>query len=225
MNWENEKDNFHNFILNNKIVGFFREPLRLKSGRISSWYVNWRNIASDVYLLDQLTDYILLFIDYLGLNPVCFYGVPEGATKIGIITQYKWARRQKNYNHGNYPLSMGRGKHKEHGDPKDRFFVGIPKGETIILEDVTTTGDSLINTIINLKKLDVNIIATIGLTNRNELRDDGRTVEEIISKEKVKYYAMSNAIDLLPHLNISQEIAAEIKEYFKKYGTRQIKLN
>ena len=47
---------------------------------------------------------------------------------------------------------MGRGKQKEHGDPKDKFFVGIPNGDTIILEDTTTTGSSLINTIIQLKE-------------------------------------------------------------------------
>jgi len=222
MNWENEKDNFHNFILNNKIIGFFKEPLRLKSGRLSSWYINWRKIASDVYLLDQLTDYILLFIDYLGLNPKCFYGVPEGATKLGVITQYKWARRQKNYNPGSYPLSMGRGKQKEHGDPKDRFFVGIPKGDTIILEDVTTTGESLIATIKKLRDLNVKIIATIGLTNRNELRDDGKSVEEIVKEQNAQYYAMSNAIDLLPRINMNKDIKKQIEEYFKNYGTKRI---
>ncbi len=224
MNWENEKDNFHNFILNNKIIGFFKEPLRLKSGRLSSWYINWRNIASDVYLLDQLTDYILLFIDYLGLNPKCFYGVPEGATKLGIITQYKWARRQKNYNPGCYPLSMGRGKPKEHGDPKDKFFVGIPKGEIIILEDVTTTGESLIDTIKRLKEVNVRIIAAIGLTNRNEKRDDGKSIEEIVKEQNVQYYAMSNAVDLLPRINMNKDIKNHIEEYFKKYGTQQINL-
>ncbi len=224
MTWENEKDNFYNFILNNNIVGIFREPVRLKSGRISYWYVNWRDIASDVFLLDQLTDYIFLFIDYLGLKPKCFYGVPEGATKLGIITQYKWAKRQKNYKLGSYPLSMGRGKQKEHGDPKDRFFLGIPNGETIILEDVTTTGGSLINTINKLRELNVTIIAAIGLTNRNELRDDGKDVKEIALEQNVQYYAMSNAIDLLPNLNMSEDIAKNIEEYFKKYGTKQIKL-
>ena len=222
MNWEYEKESFHNFILDNKIIGFFKEPLKLKSGRLSYWYINWRNISSDVYLLDQLTDYILLFIDYLELNPLCFYGVPEGATKLGIITQYKWARRQKNYSSGIYPLSMGRAKQKEHGDPKDRFFVGIPKGKTIILEDITTTGESLIITIKNLKKLNVNIIATIGLTNRNELRDDGKSVEQIIQDQNLQYYAMSNAVDLLPRMNLDNDMKIHIEEYFKKYGARQI---
>ncbi|MFX1596715.1 MAG: hypothetical protein ACFFBK_11705, partial [Promethearchaeota archaeon] len=162
--------------------------------------------------------------EYLGLKPRSFYGVPEGATKLGIITQYKWARKQKNYSPGNYSLPMGRGNQKEHGDPKDRFLLGIPSGTTVILEDTTTTGESLINEIKKLKKLDVNIIGAIGLTDRNELRDDGKSVEEIIWEEKIKYYSMSNAVDLLPYLNITPEIAKNINEYFKKYGAKPIKL-
>lgn len=223
MNWENEKENFNNFIVNNNIIGLFREPIKLKSGRLSFWYINWRNIASDVFLLDQLTDYIFLFINYLGLNPKCFYGVPEGATKIGIITQYKWAKNQENYKSGAYILSMGRGKQKEHGDPKDRFFLGVPNGETVIIEDVTTTGDSLVNAIKKLRELNVKIIAAIGLTNRNELRDDRKSVKEIILENNVQYYAMSNAFDLLPKLEITKEIADHIEAYFKKYGTNRIK--
>ncbi len=223
MSWENEKENFYNFIVNNNIIGLFREPIKLKSGRLSFWYINWRNIASDVFLLDQLTDYIFLYLNYLGLNPKCFYGVPEGATKIGIITQYKWAKNQENYKSGAYILSMGRGKQKEHGDPKDRFFLGVPNGETVIIEDVTTTGDSLVNAIKKLRELNVKIIAAIGLTNRNELRDDRKSVKEIILENDVQYYAMSNAFDLLPKLEITKEIADHIEAYFKKYGTNRIK--
>ncbi len=223
MSWENEKENFYNFIVNNNIIGLFREPIKLKSGRLSFWYINWRNIKSDVFLLDQLTDYIFLYINYLGLNPKCFYGVPEGATKIGIITQYKWAKNQENYKSGAYILSMGRGKQKEHGDPKDRFFPGVPNGETVIIEDVTTTGYSLVNAIKKLRKLNVKIIAAIGLTNRNELRDDRKSVKEIILENDVQYYAMSNAFDLLPKLEITKEIADHIEAYFKKYGTNRIK--
>jgi orotate phosphoribosyltransferase len=222
MEWKQE--NFNEFIINQKVIGFFDKPIKLASGRLSSWYVNWRNITSDVYLIDKLTDYIISFINYLGLNPKCFYGVPEGATKLGIITQFKWAKLQKNYNYGNYPLSMGRGKQKEHGAPEDRIFVGMPKGDLVILEDVTTTGGSLINTIQKLSELKINILACIGLTNRNELRDDNISVKEIISQLNIPYYAMSNAIELLPNLNMNQNIKKTVKEYFEKYGTKQINL-
>ncbi len=223
MSWETEKDNFYDFIIKNNVVGFFNEPITLKSGRKSYWYVNWRTIAEDVYFLDKVSNFLLLFVKHLNLVPNCFYGVPEGATKLGVITQYKWAFNDKNIQPGKYTLSMGRGKPKDHGELKDKFFLGIPKGKIIILEDTTTTGGSLLKAIDDLLKNKVNIIAAIGLTNRNEIRDDGNTVEEAIKKKKVQYYAMSNAIDLLPKLNPNSIITSHIKDYFKKYGASEIK--
>ncbi|MFX0003301.1 MAG: hypothetical protein ACFE9J_07435 [Candidatus Hermodarchaeota archaeon] len=222
MNWD--QSNFDEFIITHKVIGFFNEPIKLNSGRLSYYYVNWRNITSDVFLLDKLTNYVISYIKYLNLKPKCIYGVPEGATKLGIISQFKWAKQQNDYYDGNYPLSMGRGKQKLHGDPKDRMYIGIPKGDTLIIEDVTTTGGSLIKTIEKLNEFDIKIIAAIGLTDRNEIRDDGKSVKEIIEQFNIKHYAMSNAINILPKLTIKKEISNHIKEYFKKYGTKQIEL-
>lgn len=223
MKWE--KGDFYNFIIKQNVVGFFKEPLKLKSGRYSSWYVNWRTIAGDVHSIDILSDFIIAYVKSLGLKPDCFYGVPEGATKLGIICQYKWAKSQPNYKKTEYILSMGRAQPKDHGDPKDRFFLGIPKGKVIILEDVTTTGNSLIETIEKLNQIDVSIIAAIGLTNRNELREDKKTVELAVKEKGVNYYAMSNAIDLIPYLKPDKKIAQQIEEYFKKYGSREIEIS
>ncbi|MBY9018070.1 MAG: hypothetical protein KGD66_04480 [Candidatus Lokiarchaeota archaeon] len=223
MDWE-DKSKFLEFIIENEVVGFFNEPIKLKSGRLSSWYVNWRTIAQDVFLMDYLTDFVISFVKFLNLTPDCFYGVPEGATKLGIITQLKWAKEQSNFSKGTFLLPMGRGKFKEHGDLKDRFFLGEPKGKVIILEDTTTTAGSLINTIKSLEKLDVEIIASIVMTERNEIRDDGKKVEEILLEENVKFFAMSNALEIIPLLKPNKLQSDTIKDYFKKYGTSQIDL-
>ncbi len=223
LDWE-DKSRFLEFIIENEVVGFFNEPFKLKSGRLSNWYVNWRTIAQDAFLIDQLTDFVISFVKFLNLTPDCFYGVPEGATKIGIITQLKWAQEQSNYSKGTYLLPMGRGKLKEHGDPKDRFFLGEPKGKVIILEDTTTTAGSLITAIKSLKKLDVEIIATIVMTERNEIRDDGKNVEEILFEEDVKFFAMSNALEIIPLLKPNKLQSKQIKDYFNKYGNSQIDL-
>lgn len=222
MSWETEKDFFYDFIIENNVIGFFDEPLTLKSGRKSYWYVNWRTVAEDVFLLDRVSNFLLSFIKSLNLKPDCFYGVPEGATKLGVITQYKWAFEDKKIKPGKYVLSMGRGKPKDHGELRDKYFLGIPKGKVILIEDTTTTGGSMIKAIDELEANHVNIIAAIGLTNRNEIRDDGMTVEEAIQKKNVQYYAMSNAIDLIPRLHPNPEVSNHIKDYFKKYGTREI---
>ena len=223
-----DQEEFNKFILDNNVIGFFEKPIKLKSGRMSNWYVNWRNIAGDVFLLDKLTDYIIAFTEDLGLEPDCFYGVPEGATKIGILTQYKWARISLDYGPGSHVLSMGRGKPKDHGAPKDKYFVGQPKGKTIIIEDVTTTGGSLLKTIDNLVEAEVPIIAAFGLTNRMELRDDGQSVKASVESKGIPYHALSNALQLLPEvykrLNPGEDIARAIEEEFERYGVEKLKL-
>jgi len=223
-----EQSEFNKFIVEQDVVGFFDKAIELNSGRIANWYVNWRSVSEDVFLFDKLTDFVISFVDDLNLKPECFCGVAEGATKLSIITQFKWAKAQPNYGLGVYPLSMERGKPKEHGETKDRNFVGTPKGRTIILEDVTTTGNSLLKTLDTLLDLNVPVMACIGITNRNELREDNKTVKEIIEEKEISYYEMSNAIDLLPaayeRLQPSDEVADKVEEYFKIYGNTPLKL-
>lgn len=221
----NQKE-FNDFILDNKVVGFFDEPLKLKSGRMSHWYANWRNVAEDVFKIDKLADYLINFVeDKISSTPNCFYGVPEGATKLGIITQYKYAH---NKGWTEAVLPMGRATPKDHGAPKDRYFVGQPKGGTIIIEDVTTTGGSLLKTIDQLLKSEIPIVASIGLTNRMELTNDGKSVEDAVAEKGVKYYSLSNALELLPiiykKLNPGEHIANAIEKEFQEYGVEKLKL-
>lgn len=223
-----DQEKFNQFILENQVVGFFEEPITLKSGRLSHWYVNWRNVTEDVFLSEQLADQIMAFVEDSELEPDCFYGVPEGATKLGIIIQYQWAKNSPNYGPGSHILAMGRGKPKDHGEPKDRFFLGQPKGKVVILEDVTTTGSSLLETIDNLSEAKTQIIAAIGLTNRMELRDDRKSVKEVVEAKGVPYFQMSNALELLPlayiKLKPREEIAKKVEEEFQKYGVKKLKL-
>lgn len=223
-----DKDKFESFMLDNEVVGFFEKPVRLKSGRESNWYVNWRKVSSDVYLIDELSDFLISFVCSLGLNPDIFYGVPEGATKLGIVATYKWAKMQKTYAPGSHSLSMGRAKLKEHGMPEDRYFVGEPQGRVLVVEDVTTTGGSLMQTIENLKKTSASVVAAVGLTNRLELRDDGLSVSEAMHKIGVPYHSLCEAHDFLPRaykmLAPGDEIGRAVEEEFQKFGVRQVRL-
>ena len=242
------KEEFYEFIFSNDIVGLYSEPVRLKSGRLSPWYVNLRNVTNDAYLLNRLTDFLIDFVEDLDINPDCFYGVPESATKIAIILQYKWARKQPDFVKGRYPMPMGRGKPKNHGLPEDRYFVGIPKGGTVIVEDVTTTGSSLLKTIHNLRAINANVIGVLSLTNREEFTpikgvDDEKavrefsrlytevtgdsyehatTIEKIMNKLGIKYYALSTASELLREacskFNPNAKILYHLKEYLRKYS-------
>lgn len=221
-----DQKEFNSFVLENKIVGIKGEKFKLKSERESNWYANWR--LNDAYSIGILGSYVKEFTkDNIGGHDRvdCFYGVPEGATRLGIVTQCKWAEESPNYARGSHVLPMGRGKPKEHGDPKDKYFVGAPRGKTVVLEDVTTTGGSTLKTIANLKEMEkLEIVGVVGLFHRqektpipgkdsekvvNEYRETFRkatgkeyknwmSVEQALFEAGVPYYSMTNASEMLP---------------------------
>ena len=123
---------FNRFILDQDIVGFFPKPIKLSSGRMSSWYVNWRNVSSDVFAMDELSDFVLSFLADQKVAFDCLYGTPDGATKLAVLCQYKWAKQQPHFGPGKYVLAMGRKTPKDHGEPKDRF-CGAP-GKVVVLK-------------------------------------------------------------------------------------------
>ncbi len=223
-----DQKGFNDFILGHNVVGFFENEITLKSGRKSHFYVNWRKPTEDALLTDILSNYVIRFIKSKGLQVDTIYGVPEGATKLAVITQFKYSK-DKNpvVREGDFVLAMGRGKIKDHGSADDRLFLGKPKGNVLVLEDTTTTGGSLIDTITMLQKEGINVVAAVGLTNRNERRDDGNSVAEALQKLGVKYYPMSNATELLPEAakksNTRLEILDKVEEEFKEYGEKSLK--
>ncbi len=232
-----QQASFNSFVVDNDILGFFEKPITLKSGRQSNWYVNWRRVANDTFLLHELAHFVVQFLEdriadgEIG-HPDCLYGVPEGATKLGIITQYLWASMDPKFGPGSHVLAMGRAKPKEHGAPEDKYFVGMPRGLTVVLEDVTTTGGSLLTTIDQLLEAGVPIAAAIGLTNRMELRDDRTTVQQAIASRSsqgkaIPYFHMSDALTILPLVLKKnpppQSTIDSITAEFKEFGAAQIK--
>lgn len=224
-----DREAFNHFLIDNHVVGFFEKPVTLKSGRQSNWYVNWRTISNDVFMLDRLADFLIAFAEEKGFAPDAFYGVPEGATKLGLLATYKRAKAQEGFRPGSHRLPMGRGRPKEHGAPQDRYFVGEPKGSIVVVEDVTTTGGSLLTVLSQLREIDVRVIAAVGLTNRMERRDDGKSVEEAVAATGVPYAALSEATDFLPAayraFRPGEAIGRAIEEEFRRNGVREVALS
>jgi orotate phosphoribosyltransferase len=219
---------FDTFVEENGVYGFFEKAITLKSGRTSHFYANWRNVVEDVYLTSQLVSHVIAFVQDTDLKVDTFYGVPEGATKLGVLTQYTWAQRQTGFGKGSHVLAMGRAKPKDHGAPKDKFFVGMPQGQVIVLEDVTTTGGSSIQTLEALSEAGVNVVALISLTNRMERRDDGLSVKEAVEKTGVRYFNMSSALDVLPRvyarMKPGDEVGRAIEREFAEFGLAPLTL-
>jgi len=217
---------FDHFILSNNIIGFFEQPITTKSGRQTHFYVNWRIGVEDAFLTDKLVSFVLDFIKEKNIEVDTFYGVPEGATKLGVLTQFMYAKTSDSFAKGSHSLAMGRAKPKEHGVPKDRLFVGKPVGKVLVIEDVTTTGLSLSNTIQSLIEAGVDICGVLALTNRMEKRENGQSVKEFIEDMGFPYYQMSDALTLLPQLfeiqHPSNDIIEKILAEFKDHGVEEL---
>ena len=219
------KKEYDRFILDNKVVGVKQEPFKLKSGRLSYWYANCR-VLSDTYgLLSRTAQFVVGRIDELGLEFDYIYGTPDGATKLGIMANIILGK-----DNPSLKMVVGRKQPKEYGEPRDRFFVGpVEKGDrVIVLEDVTTTGGSVIEHLNYLKEAGVNIVAIVSLFNRLEKRDDGMSVAEYIKKEfSIPYYWLSDGPRILPLAvkGMSSELKAKVQESVNKYSTEKIKLS
>ncbi|MFH1706623.1 MAG: hypothetical protein ABIF71_01700 [Planctomycetota bacterium] len=185
------------FLLDRGVVGFFPEGRTLKSGRVSHWYANCRVVGDTAGNLETMAGFVTAFA--AGRVPAFdyYYGVPEGGTKVGVVCNLLKARADGN---PGQRVVMGRGTAKEHGDPRDRFFIGpVAAGDrVIVLEDVTTTGGSLLTAMDGLQAAGVTVAAVIAFVNRLERRDDGTTVAEAVAGRGVAYHAMATATDLLP---------------------------
>lgn len=204
-------ENFADFILQNQIVGFFNQPVLLASGKQSYWYLNWRKIGEDVFLIDQVANFLLSFVAQNHLTVDCFYGIPEGGTKLALITQYKMIMAKDRLLPDIRPLPMGRGKPKEHGPQESRLFLGAPQGRCYLIEDVVTTGGSLLKTIDELASIpDLTLAGVIVLSDRLEKNDDGQSVRDLVMAKNLSYFALSNALDLLPMA-------------FIRYGNRELR--
>ncbi|WP_341652747.1 orotidine-5'-phosphate decarboxylase [Blattabacterium cuenoti] len=133
-----EKEQFFLEIYNLGIIKFGN--FTLKSGMNSPIYIDFRPIASRPDLLIKLSDLLLHEVPYHDFELIC--GVPYAALPIATTLSLR----------SKIPLIIKRKENKGYGT--ERMIEGIYKiGQNcLIIEDVITSGDSLLKTIIDLEK-------------------------------------------------------------------------
>ncbi|MBI3033408.1 hypothetical protein HYY69_08095 [Candidatus Woesearchaeota archaeon] len=220
-----DQEKFNQFLIKHEIIKLFSEPITLVSGRKTYMYANCRNLLNTVGDIDRLSDYILDFIEEKGLKYDYFFGVPEGATKLTDILNYKYGKQNHN---PDQRLVMGRGKAKEHGIVVDKYFIGnVKQGDRVILiEDVTTTGGSLIKSAHLLRESGVDIIAAVVIVNRMQKTEENLSVEEKLSQEGIRCLYLSDATAILRVLvkdGIKDpQIVNNLQKEFKQYGVKEL---
>ncbi|MFH1364681.1 MAG: hypothetical protein ABIH52_03405 [Candidatus Aenigmatarchaeota archaeon] len=203
-----DQESYHDFVLKYRspdgkdVVGFFPDKRTLVSGRESFWYWNGRILLDYKEPMDTLAHHILNYCDEHGITPDYFVNVPEGVNK---LTDYLNAMI------GGKQVQM-RAKPKTHGDPRDANFLGpvIQGDRVVLLEDVTTTGGSLIGVLEKLYESELNILGTLCECNRMELAARGRGAERedfdigvneyvtSIRDKGTQHHALTDATKILP---------------------------
>ena len=223
-----DKEAYKQFILDNERITFSPEFFRLASGQKSRFYINWRKEVNEKTGITSgknaeiIADYVLDFLEDKEIEIDTFIGVPESMTMFAGVIQKKQAERK---NLDDYGLVALRKEPKTHGDIADRFFIGKPHGKIAVLEDITTTGGSLINKGIKaVQNTGYDVETAIALVNRcPPLANKGikpvqntdldiekkvasikkvpgkNYVDELVKKETgVNYFSLIHAFDLLP---------------------------
>ncbi len=212
-----KKEKFIKFLIKEKCIGFFEEPIKLSSGEESSWYINLRELQSNLSKLDKFTDFIVEFVNKKKIEGP-FVGVPESATLPAIRANEKLGYkdfiflRQKLKSHGisgRFPYSLSP--------------IDISGREYTLLEDTLTTGDSAILTTLHLLEGGAKVKSIIVVCYREDKRWGGLFPHEYIKKHlRIPVYTMTRARDILPlaikELNPSKEVIESLK---KEYSTHE----
>lgn len=202
----------------------------LASGQTTHVYFDWRPVMGDAYYCKMMAGLAVAFAAGKGLGVDCFYGIPEGATPLAIAANIALAEQSSSFGPGSHVLPVGRVALKGHGETADRYVTVPPRGRVCVLEDTTTTGDSLASRGLDrvLAVSGAELVGAVALTNRMNLRGDGKSTEEFIrDKYSVPFYWLTTGPALIasafPRVrkqlgDQAVTVARELEEEYRRSG-------
>lgn len=167
---------------------FIFEDKKLKSGQNSPYYCNFRKLLSLPELFAELIEYIENFINKNNLEYDLLCGVPTGAVPLCSSLAFKMNQKQ----------IMVRDKKKDYGMKNLIDGDYEVQNKILLLEDVLTTGGSILETIEKLKKSVLEVTDVIVLFDRNQ---EGSI---ILEKEGINVHALFNYKELINYIESSQ---------------------
>ena len=208
----NKKRDFIEFTINKKILRF--GDFTLKSGRKSPYYFN-TGLCHDGQLLSDLSSYYADYIKNNNLNYDFIFGPAyKGITlcssicqslyyKYSIISQYAFNRKEK----------------KMHGDKGN--FVGCDiKGESLIVDDVISSGSSIIesyNLILESHATCKNILVAF---NRMEIGKNSMASKELKENYDIQTHYLINLDDIYEYIKSNSKYTKYVQNmdvYISKY--------
>lgn len=150
----------------------------LRSGELSKYYFDMKNLVSYPSLLRKIGDEIYELIKTQGANIIC--GVPIGGLPLCTYISVTY----------DIPMIMVRNEVKAYGTSKQIEGNYKSTDKCIIIEDVVTTGGSLEN-VVNILKDKVNVISSVVILDRQQGHSVSVPINSLINKTDITRYALS----------------------------------
>lgn len=159
----------------------------LKGGKPSPFYIDLRSIITYPDMLNTLAECIHLYIEDLSFDVLC--AVPYGAVPIATAVSLIMKK----------PMIMPRNEAKNHGMQKVIDGVYRPGDRCVVIEDVMTTGNSILETVATLENAGLIVSDIVVCVDREQngfehLRSKGYTVHVL--------YTFSDIIRILHEDNV-----------------------
>ena len=228
------KDDFCRFLLESKALKIGQNPARedgnyvLKSGRISPFFMNMGDLNNG----DQLLRLGLAYAEAINAHFKDNFDVIFGPAYKGIPLAVATAMQFSNMFKHSVSYCANRKEVKDHGD--SGIILGHKpqdKERVVIVEDVTTSGKSINETVPILKSLaDVEIVGLVVSFDRMEYGSDKSktALEEISEAYNIPVYAIVSMRDIMEFLRENRRLPAgtrrSIEEYYEEYGAESIHL-
>jgi orotate phosphoribosyltransferase len=193
------------------LISDYDKPFKLSGGEFSNYYYNSKNCILDPEGLDIISDLLLKEVRKFKVKSVG--GLETGSIPLATAICLKSSLTESD------PLSafFVRKEPKKHGPQSDgpfAFFEGNPLSPIVIVDDVITTGKSVINkTLDRIKELGMEVSGIICIIDREQ------GAEELFKENNIEFYALfRHSVDFKKY--IDNKIDEKRKIYEQKQKKR-----
>lgn len=206
------KKQFIEFTLEHQILRFGN--FSLNSGRESPYFFN-TGLCNNGKLLANLADFYSSFLMKNSIE----YDFIFGPAYKGITLATSISNSLYNSHNINKSFCFNRKEAKTHGEAG--IFVGsAPKGNALIVDDVISSGKSIIESIDLLSDNGAKPSSVLVAFDRMELGIDKRASIEILEKYKIQVYSIITLDDIIDFLKNNKMMSSELKsmtQYMELY--------
>jgi orotate phosphoribosyltransferase len=194
---------FSTFLHEKKIIRF--GDFTLASGKKSSYYVDLRLVPSYPHQFRKMVKYLQNeIIKDIGLEKFdSLVSVPTGGLVIASALAIEIVK----------PLIYVRSKPKDYGTSKSVEGKVWEEMKVVMIDDVATTGGSVVNGIISLKELKIEVEDAYVIVNRMEGAD------EVLKNQGVTLHSITNVMQITKSLHeqnlVDDDILQKVQEQIK----------